>query len=202
MKKLISAAAFVASTFAPAMAQDAVPFSGPWIGFSGGFDSVNLKLNGDSGSDNGVLYGVNAGYDFNLGGAVIGVEAELSDSTVKESGSDVLVANDQLSLAASRDIYAGVRVGVPVSSSVLAYAKGGYSNARAKLSYTDSTGTYSEGDNLDGFRIGAGVEYSVNKVIARVEYRYSDYGTYDYAGVSTGLKTSRHQIAVTGGWRF
>lgn len=202
MKKLLAAAAFAAASASPAFAQDAVNFNGPWLGATVGYDKVSLEVDGDSGSEDGVLYGLSAGYDINTGSMVFGVEAELTDSTTKETASDIFVAGDSAKLSAGRDIYAGVRFGVPVSPEFLIYAKGGYTNARAKLTYDDGVDVFSESDTLDGYRIGGGVEWQQNNTFARIEYRYSDYGEYEYQGVATGIEASRHQVAVTGGWRF
>jgi outer membrane immunogenic protein len=79
--------------------------------------------------------------------------------------------------------------------------KGGYTNAKAKLTYDDGTGPLSGHDDLDGWRAGAGVEFAVAPHIAmRCESRYSDFGDYHFAGVNTGLSVQRHQgvVAVIG----
>lgn len=57
-----------------------------------------------------------------------------------------------------------------------------------KVDYTDGTDSFSDSDTLDGFRIGAGVEYSFGRFSLRGEYRYSGYGEYAYDGVATGIK--------------
>ena len=61
-------------------------------------------------------------------------------------------------------------------------------------------------NNIDGYRIGGGAEFTNGSNFARLEYRYSDYGKYVYreGGIEldTGVKMSRHQIAVTGGFHF
>lgn len=202
MKKFLAAAAFAALSIAPAFAQDDKPFDGPWIGVTLGYDSVSLDYAGISGSEGGFLYGVSAGYDANLGAAVIGVEAEITDSTTSDSATDIFVPGDSLKLSAGRDLYAGARIGFLVSPEILIFAKGGYTNASAKLTYDDGVGPFSESDELDGYRVGGGVEWQQERTFARIEYRYSDYGEYEYQGVATGIDASRHQVAVTGGWRF
>ncbi|KXU30675.1 hypothetical protein A0J57_20010 [Sphingobium sp. 22B] len=167
-----------------------------------GYDKVRLSLDGEHGSKDGFLYGLTAGYDFDLGTAVIGLEGEISDSTTKERETDLLEVGDAASLRAGRDLYIGARVGFPVSPTVMIYAKGGYTNARFKAKYDDGVDVYSAGKNLDGYRVGAGVEFSVAKSFARVEYRYSDYGSVEIDDFDTGIKAKRHQVAVTGGFRF
>ncbi len=190
MKNILFAAAALAAVAAPAYAQEASNFSGFKVGATVGYESVNLSYDDLDDSKGGVLYGLTAGYDYDLGTLVIGVEGEVSDSTVKETATDVLVAGDRWKLSAGRDLYVGARLGFPVSHNLMLYAEGGYTNARAKLSVSD------------GYRVGGGIEFANPGHFARLEYRYSDYGNYSYDGFNTGIAASRHQIAVTGGFRF
>lgn len=202
MKKAILTALATCVVSVPAYAQDDTSLGGAKIGLIGGYDSVKLSVDGDSASKGGFVYGVTAGYDFDLGKAVVGIEAELADSTAKEKVTDILEAGDEASIAASRDLYIGARVGFAVGSNVLVYAKGGYSNVRVKARYADSTDSFSDSDTLDGYRLGAGVELVGQMNFARLEYRYSDYGKYSYDGFNTGISASRHQVVATGGFRF
>jgi outer membrane immunogenic protein len=155
-----------------------------------GWDHADVFGDGDS----GILYGVGLGYDFKVGERVfLGVEANLDDSTQKECESNVLVTNDRLCVKAGRDISAAVRVGTDVSEAGKIYALAGYTNARFKVRYTDASGTDSEGDNLDGFRLGAGYQHAIgSNTYAKLEYRYSNYE----AGVE------RHQALVGFGVNF
>ena len=161
MKTVIFAATAAACILAtPAMAQDDTPFSGPRAEALTGYDKVNTNSNG-LGSPDGVIYGIGLGYDLRAGNAVVGVEAELADSTASRNvtGGDV---------DAARDIYIGARVGVPIGTNLLAYAKAGYTNARV------NTPTFRE--NGDGLRVGGGLEYDLgNKLFVKAEYRYSNY---------------------------
>ena len=200
MKKILFATAALVAVSAPAYAQEASNFGGAKVGVVVGYDKVRLEALGDDGSKDGFLYGVNAGYDFDLGTAVIGIGGELSDSTTKESVEDVFVLGDEVSLNAARDLYIGARVGFPVSQNIMLYAKGGYTNARVKLKYDDGVDTFSEGRNLDGWRVGAGAEYVMAQTFARLEYRYSEYENNDDLGAT--IEPSRHQVALIAGFRF
>ena len=91
MKTVIFAATAAACILAtPAMAQDDTPFSGPRAEALTGYDKVNTNSNG-LGSPDGVIYGIGLGYDLRAGNAVVGVEAELADSTASRNvtGGDV-----------------------------------------------------------------------------------------------------------------
>ena len=165
-KYLIAALAVsTAALAAPAMAQDTDrTFSGAHVEALGGWDRVQ----GEGAHDDGVLYGVGAGYDFRRGNTVFGVEGEATDSTQKESSGG-------LTEHASRDLYVGGRVGAVVGGNNLLYAKAGYTNARYGVSGT-ATGVDLAHGNLDGVRVGAGVEHQLsNNMFVKAEYRYSNY---------------------------
>lgn len=200
MRKIwLIAATFAASTIgAPACAQDDQPFQGPWVGASVGYDHFSAGGGEDNSSSDGIAYGIAVGYDFKLDKIVLGIEAELTDSSVKASATDVLEVGDAIGLAAGRDIYAGLRLGMMVSDNAMIFAKGGYTNQRFSSTYTLDNETEKASGNTDGWRLGAGVEFDLGKPFARIEYRYSTYGTFS----DTELETSRHQAMVTAGLRF
>lgn len=200
LKKIIALAAFAAATVAPAVAQEVRPaFTGPYVAGMIGYDKVRLSLPGvGHASDDGLLYGGVVGYDINVRGAIFGVEGEYADSAVKESVNNVLFVGDRVSVKTGRDLYAGVRIGGEVAPNVMLYAKGGYTNAKGKLSYSLGGTTLRDSDNLEGYRLGAGVETNMMGLLGRLEYRYSSYGEYR----GTGLDVQRHQIALLVGYRF
>lgn len=197
MKKFLIAAALAASVSAPALAQDAVPFSGPYVAGMVGYDRVELGATGiGSAKDDGLLYGGVIGYDINLGGAVFGVEGEWSESNTKYSEDNVFVPGDNVRISTGRDLYAGARIGGEVMQNVMLYAKGGYTNAKVKGRFDDGVDVFTGSDKLDGYRLGAGVETTMNGLTGRVEYRYSSYGKYQ------GIDVERHQVALLVGYRF
>ncbi len=182
MKKILFVAAIaVSSMTSPAIAQEEGDFSGAKGTAIAGYDNTDFGLAGAGNDDNldGFLFGAALGYDLQSSNIVYGVEAEITGSTGEISGGG-------LSVDASRDLYAGARLGFVVGDSALIYTKAGYSNARF-------TATGVGGGNLDGIRVGAGVEFKLSdNLFARGEYRYSDYE----AGVS------RNQVVGGLGFRF
>jgi outer membrane immunogenic protein len=184
-------AALLATTgVSPALAQERAPFTGPRIEGLVGWDRVQT----DSGKDNAVGYGAAVGYDKQMGGAVVGVEAEYSDSDNRTCVGAASVADPRLCVKTGRDLYAGGRVGTVVGGSTLLYAKAGYTNAQAKLTSDDGASQVTlDKANLDGVRVGAGVEHAVGpRSFVKAEYRYSNYE----AGVE------RHQAMAGFGFRF
>jgi outer membrane immunogenic protein len=194
MKKYASLVAVIAAAAAtPAFAQDAHGIEA-YAGAIGGWDHVRVSVG--VGSKDGFVYGGVIGAQTHVGGAaVVGLEGEIDGATTKETEHDVLVAGDTASIKAGRDFFIGARAGFVVDENTLLYVKGGYTNARFSASYDDGAGTHlSDGQNFDGYRLGAGVEYSLGHLKFRGEYRFSDYGHLNIAGIDTGVSGQRHQI--------
>jgi outer membrane immunogenic protein len=204
MRILSITAALSASLIAtPAFAQNEDSKTGAWMGIVGGVDSVSIAVSGESGSEEGFVYGLAAGYDVDLGSAVVGIEAEYSDSSVSESMTDLLTAGDRAELNATRDLYLGARIGFQASPAIIVFAKGGYTNAGVELEYDDGIDSLSDSDELGGFRVGGGVEFQLSDMtFIRTEYRYSDYGEYSFQGLATGISASRHQGTASLFFRF
>lgn len=187
MNKFVALTAVATSALAatPALAQ--AP-QGPRVEAVVGYDAPRIKVNdgGINGTfkDEGVVYGLGAGYDVALSnGASLGVDVEATDSTVKET-------NTAGTLRAERDLYAGGRVSLPLSADGSnVYLKAGYTNAR----FSAEDGTLRAKQDLDGYRLGAGAQFSLRgKAYVGGEYRFSDYEQ----------DVRRHQIVATVGTRF
>ena len=220
MRKFVfatAAASFGLGLAVPAFAQDTNPvFTGPRVGVLLGYDALrpgsseDSDISGDDQTADGLMYGGDIGYDIAIGGALAGVEGEIAGSTGK-------VENDPVDpnlfgygrVKAGRDLYLGARVGVLANPTTLVYAKAGYTNARLDLTRNDTVTTTGNHYNLDGYRIGAGVEKALGpRTYAKVEYRYSNYGDarLEYAnGANTdnfSVDTDRHQVVAGVGFRF
>ncbi len=168
-----TAAVFLAAT--PAAAQDSRP---AWQGFHiealAGLDHT-IHQNGGA-----VVYGMGVGYDLQAGRAVLGIDAEATDSTFRGCTRNVISVNDRLCASPGRELSIGLRAGIIVSPHVLLYLKGGYANARFHVDYDDGTpaGTnnFNFSQNLDGLRVGGGAEFRLSRnAYTRVEGRYSRY---------------------------
>jgi outer membrane immunogenic protein len=194
MRRLIVLASIAASTLvaAPALAQDQNPsFTGFHIEGVAGWDHPRVPGN----HADGVLYGGGVGYDYQTGRAVLGIEGELTDSTAKRCVGSFAVAGDNLCVRAGRDFYVGGRLGYAVAPATLLYAKAGYTNGRISADYTtpSGVGAYSDHRDLNGFRVGAGVEQQLGGgAYVKAEYRYSNYEQ----------NVDRHQVVAGIGFRF
>lgn len=197
MKLPIYAAAVAAiSTATPAIAQEEPAAGGNfYLGAIGGIDSVEFEVEDLSENEADVMFGITAGYDHQLAsGLILGIEGEWTDSSVGIAVEDVVIIGDRVSLDAGRDLYIGVRGGYRVGRNGMIYGKIGYTNASASAAYDDGIDSLTESDQIGGIRAGVGGEIGFGDNFAlRLEYRYSDYGEYEYAGINTGLNISRHQ---------
>ena len=218
MRAYLLAAVAAAALATPALAQDGPdgPFNGPRVGAILGYDALqpgsteDSDIRGDNQTADGLVYGGDLGYDVQRGNMVFGIEGEVTGSTSKVNNNPV----DPNSFGygrvkAGRDLYAGVRVGTLVTPTTLLYAKGGYTNGRLDLTRNDTVTTTGHHYNLDGYRVGAGVEQSMGgKAYIKAEYRYSNYGNarLEYAnGANTdnfNVDTDRHEVVAGVGLRF
>lgn len=218
MRKLIIAALVAGTAAVPAYAQEAGTFTGPRIEGIVGYDTLRSGDIDDDGVDtgeddgdesiDGVLYGVQLGYDFDLGGVVAGVEGEFSES----SGSadfDETVDGFGGGIEAGRDLYIGGRIGFKASERALVYVKGGYTNTSIESAFETDDGDFEFDSDIDGFRVGAGAEYLFGKnLYGKVEYRYSKYSNLDIgedddvADPQFDIDLDRHQVVAGVGLRF
>lgn len=204
MRKLAfatAAAAFGVALATPALAQNG-DFSGPRLEALAGYDNLQDGGDGDSEGREGFSYGALLGYDFQRGNIVYGIDGEITDATTKSRSYNEVTAGDRFSIEAGRDLYIGGRLGYVISPAAMIYAKGGYTNARVESRYQPSTGADSElvdKADLDGFRLGAGLEYKLTPTaFVKGEYRYSHYGEID----GYNIDLDRHQLMAGVGIRF
>ncbi len=221
MKKTVALLAGLSLTAiaAPAFAQDnEATFTGPRVEGIVGYDitragsSVDDDVNQDNDqSIDGFMYGVAVGYDYDLGGVVIGAEAELTDSTAKTEFTNGDFEGFGIgNVRAGRDLYVGARAGVKAAPDMLIYAKGGYTNAKFDILSNDGTTEFNQDIDTDGFRIGAGAEYAMSKnSFIKLEYRYSNYSKaeIDFNGDLPDsdrfdVDLDRHQVVASYGFRF
>jgi outer membrane immunogenic protein len=201
---------------APAFAQATDPvFTGPRVEGILGYDHVGAgsSVDNDNGRDDqsigGLLYGIGAGYDVAVGGALVGIEGEITGSTAKSDRRDYSADFGFGRVKQGRDLYIGARAGILATPETLIYAKGGYTNARLNVLAGSTSQTTDTDFDLDGWRVGAGVERAVGpNSYAKVEYRYSNYqrGQVDYVNGATSSRfdvdTDRHQVVASYGFRF
>lgn len=169
---LISAVAAIAMGLgvSAASAQTKSGFDGFYIGAHGSYG----KVDNSGGEDvEGVLGGIQGGYNYVTGPMVLGIEGDYTWSDVSYERSESIAPGVDLKYSASLNYFASVRarLGWLYGSSTLFYATAGYnwSELEVKLS-ASGLGSESYTLDLDGAVLGGGVEYKFsNSFSARLE---------------------------------
>ncbi|MDQ0419146.1 outer membrane immunogenic protein [Peteryoungia aggregata LMG 23059] len=180
----------------PPMAEEVSTWSwaGGYAGVQGGYGWGDTTLSqGGTGGDvdfDGGRFGGFAGYNWTAGSSfVVGLEADLAyDWNEYSAGTETLKTTVQGGLRA--------RAGYAVDRALF-YAAGGWT--ATQLKYEDTGVDISE--TLNGWTIGAGLDYALtDRIFARGEYRYNDYGSETVDG--TDIDFNQHVVQVGLGVRF
>lgn len=201
MALLLSVAAHAADAVygAPASPPEAdgvssFSWAGGYVGLHAGYGwgEGDAEAGGVSGTIDfdGGRFGGFAGYNVDLGSSlIVGIEGDLGyDWNEREDGTETFGSNLQGAIRG--------RVGYAVDRA-LVYAAGGW--AASQFSY-DDTGV-SIDETMNGWTIGAGVDYAINdRLFARAEYRYNDYGSADIGAVN--IDFTQHVVQAGLGLKF
>jgi outer membrane immunogenic protein len=164
------------------------PYAGVFLGYNWG--EVDALPGVDSDDLSGGAY---AGYNWQSGRIVYGVEGDVGYS-------DVTVTNG--AIAADQRLFGSARARVGVDfNPFLMYATGGV--AASEFKAIDAVG--SDKNTHLGWTAGAGVEaFVTDNVTARVEYRYTDYGseTYNLPTASFSKGYDEHSVRAGVGVKF
>jgi outer membrane immunogenic protein len=231
MKKLLLASTILCAMSGYALAADAVVESPPEVVYTPGFTWTGGYLggqvgylwgSGDAFSDDlaataeiepdGWLGGVYVGYNYQFDNAVvIGIDADFAwtgaddSATVFDTGGGAPIATLDTELDWEGAVRA--RLGYAVDR-FLPYVAGGVAFGRlsgeafglgggASLGSADETNT--------GWTLGVGLEYAfTDNLIARAEYRYTDFGDFDFTvggnDISADLTTNDVRFGLA--WKF
>lgn len=216
MRKTAILAALTATCLAaPAYAEDADwtgAYIGVHVGYSGTKSDSSVALGGAWSSETTTLqndvvsnwsakqslddmnFGGQIGYNYDAGGAVIGLEADFSILNGEDIASRGPVAATSFPsltytygnrLDPKSQFSVKAKLGAPMGNTLI-YAHGGWAWTRAEVGAEIlSNGNYSkEGrvtETFDGFTVGVGIEHKFSPGIsARIEYAYTDQGDVSY----------------------
>lgn len=211
--KIVFASAILLSAAGAANAADlivdevaveaAVPtgdWTGAYVGGHAGYASGTVDwetITGPAASGSydiaGWLVGVQGGYNWQMDTFVLGVEGDISLSGVQGDDAGGFIAR-QINWAASLRARAGVSF-----DAILLYGTAGvaFANSTGEVFVADDTQTHV------GWTVGAGVEAMVSDdVSAKLEYRYTDYGTQDYNYTFVQTETGFTTHSITAGVNF
>lgn len=195
---ILTAPAFAADLIysdpAPAYSEQSIPsggWSGAYVGLHAGMGSE--RVNPFSG-DKEFMGGVQAGYNAEMGGAVVGGELELShmgDTEVDVPGGE---------LKERHRVAAKGKVGAPLGDTLV------YGTAGVTMTSLRDTSTAEGPDGWKpGWLVGVGVEQKLNEQISgRVEYNYTRTGDVrSFDGTSTSeSNVSDHTIKAGLNYKF
>ncbi|KRC80081.1 outer membrane protein [Sphingomonas sp. Root241] len=207
MNKMIVASLAALCFAVPAFAQEAAPapekgyFDGVSIAGIVGLDVLTIQENDEADAARDVVFGGSIGYDKQVGKVVIGIQGEITTSKAAYKIEDLLVNGDRFESRAGRDLYAGVRVGLPTGRTLI-YVGGGYVNSQLRSIYEDASGTIDQTEEKGGFRVSLGAELQRKNLFGRLEMRYQDLGDYTIFALPTGYARTHTQIVAGVGARF
>lgn len=206
-----SIAAFSLPAAAQTAPEDEYNFTGLRAEFLGGFQrqlpdvetngpvtTTSTALNHSGGSA-----GVQAGYDLQVGPAVVGVFGGYALTTSQACGP--LTGTNQGCLAPQAEAEGGIRAGVAFNR-FLVFAKGSYVNTRINTTTLDFDSYRNSHINKDGWRVGGGAEFALNRnVYLKAEYDYTRTERFDaspYGFQNTTVSYHNHSVLGGIGFRF
>jgi len=190
----------------PAMAVPAATgdWTGAYVGGHIGWVSGNVDWElipqpgpADSYSLDGWLLGAQAGYNWQMDTFVLGLEGDVSLGDVTSDLDETGFIERQINWEASLRARAGVAF-----DAILLYATAGVAVAN---STSEIFGILDDTQTHVGWTIGAGVEAMVaENVSAKLEYRYSDFGTQTYSYFPAPIESDSTitQHSLTAGVNF
>jgi outer membrane immunogenic protein len=171
-------------------------YVGAHVGYAWGDEHDNLSDTlttlGDKFDIDGVIGGVHAGYNWQAGATLFGIEGDFDGSGIKGSFFPVdadlqqfLGRDGTLSFKSHWQASLRARLGV-VTGNWLLYATGGvaFADVKSNLDFLDCEGScvFKEDSHvLVGWTAGGGVEHAFSpNWIGRVEARYTDFGSKSF----------------------
>ena len=184
--RLPIAVALVLSLVTPAAA-DNDEWSGGYIGLSLGYADANDAWDLGSAptdpvlSPEGASFGAYAGYTENLGGLVLGLEADITVPDLSDNAECTVIIDCTFDVQALSSLRA--RAGIAVGS-IQIYSTGGLAFGFIQADSTELGGS-SASKSLSGWTLGGGIETQMSDSVRfGVEYRHSDYGN---TGIDIGI---------------
>ena len=183
---------------APAAPMEQPPlntWAGPYAGVSLGYGFAS-RTNARVGAiqNEGFVGGGFAGYNFQSGGLVYGLEGDVNYNGIRGSRAGTTSRS-------GIDGSLRARFGYAITDNVLIYGTGGGAIERRTIS--DAAG--SDTNAMFGYTVGAGVDALLTQnIFGRVEYRFTDYGsrTFNTGSGPQSVNTYNNKVTVGMGVKF
>lgn len=175
-------------------------YAGGNLGY--GFGTVTTSGPGNPQNDlRGFDLGGQVGYNFDMGGFVLGAEADAQWSNINYSQRVGGAVTDAFNV----NYFATVRGRAGLTyNQFMPYITGGFAIGQGTGSYSSMGGTFSEAKTHTGWTAGAGLEFAATEsVTVKLEYLYTDLGTQSYfAGTGSATNANYRFGAIRLGANF
>lgn len=171
-------------------------WSGAYIGLQGGYVWTDLDIPGGVAEDfNGGTLGAHVGANWQNGSFVFGLEGDVNYTWNENS---YVLGGVPADIGTDWTGSIRVRAGVAMDRTLI-YGTGGLALARGYI----ETPIGDESETFTGWTAGVGVEHAfTDNWTARLEYRYSDYGSDDF-GLGLGdFDLTEHAVRVGFSFKF
>ncbi len=166
----------------------------------------NIISDRDFTSSDGIIFGGFAGYNFPIADRFyLGAEADAEITTMDDTRAILGGGVSNVDVSAQASIRARFAYAF---DQALVYATGGLAIGDISYSAVDAAGSgNSDGATEIGYTVGVGLDYAfTDRVFARAEYRWTDFGAENYRSVS-GLtdfssETEYHSVRFGLGIKF
>ncbi|WP_395449907.1 outer membrane protein [Aminobacter sp. UC22_36] len=158
------------------------------------FDDTKFKFNA-----NGFLGGVHAGYVWQSGQLVYGVEADITGADIDNTVANAMIPGSNESFSTSIDWFGTTRARLGYAiDRFLPFVTGGVAFGHVKSSYDDNDGSQDNhavaDDTVAGWTVGAGAQYALtDNWSLRAEYLYVDLQD-SQGSFETGGETFRYDF--------
>ena len=164
---------------APMFVQNAYSWTGFYAGVNAGYGWGKFNRNASAimANTTGGVLGAQAGYNYQFGSLVVGLEGDLNASWENGNRSPAVGVATRGSL----DWFGTLRGRVGFAADrALIYATGGYAGGEVKANIVSVLPAFAESTSSwrNGFALGAGIEYAfTNSISAKAEYLYMNLGS-------------------------
>jgi outer membrane immunogenic protein len=197
----VAVTVMVAGSAAQAQDNRAALWNGAYVGVNVGGDFGKFSAQGVAGNEkiSGILGGLHAGYNWQAGSMVYGLEGDADLSGAKKSygapGASAEVSNSFLGSIRGR-------IGF-TSGPALFYGTGGVAFGSNKISATAAGATASIKDTTTGYVLGLGTEYAFSSnMSARIEYLHYGFKDVFKDDIGSGLKYNADVIRAGISYKF
>jgi outer membrane immunogenic protein len=198
-------------------------YVGAQAGYSWGTDTTTELLTANRGFINAfdyhpesVLGGVHAGFNYQMGSFVVGIEGDVDAMNARSGFHDPSQVRSPFDpgglVRVQQDWQASVRARLGFAlDRFMVYGTAGVAFSEFQYSYFNPLAGFGEGGSFSrtGWTVGGGVNYAMtNNLILGVDYRYTDYGKFDYVansaflGLTAEQSPTTHQVRASIAYKF